>query len=296
MRSQAGDDSHRFAAQELGTGPVKCKKYALGARFRPVIPGLSLCSRSIRPPHSPRRVRPWGPRKEGKQVKLIIAAIKPFKLEEVREALDKAAKLLQNDGLYAIGTEFNRGDILPLYDADNDRLLLYRKGLTAPTREQLAEMFGKYNGNAIYTPKLDPNNSATDGTVVEWENTPKYGLRSSEHTPVSAIADKLEIEYSGFKMVPTALPKHLQFKLAPIIEGMVPFGEVDIPSTDSKSNYKNLLQSYNSAFEFLGIDFRPDVAEVLLKDRSRASEVDNLLGNLHQVASPGQDLPGQAVA
>jgi nitrogen regulatory protein P-II 1 len=87
MRSQAGDDSHRFAAQELGTGPVKCKKYVPGARFRPVIPGLSLCNRSIRLPHSPRRVRPWGPRTEGKQVKLIIAAIKPFKLEEVREAL-----------------------------------------------------------------------------------------------------------------------------------------------------------------------------------------------------------------
>ena len=201
---------------------------------------------------------------------------------EVREALDKAAKLLQNDGLYAIGTEFNRGDILPLYDADNDRLLLYRKGLTAPTREQLAEMFGKYNGNAIYTPKLDPNNSATDGTVVGWESTPKYGLRSSERTPVSAIADKLVIEYSGFKMVPTALPKHLQFKLAQIIEGMTPFGEVDIPTADNKSNYKNMLYNYNSAFEFLGIDFRPDVAEVLLKDRSRASEVDNLLGNLHR--------------
>ena len=29
----------------------------------------------------------WGPRQKGKNVKLIIAAIKPFKLEEVREAL-----------------------------------------------------------------------------------------------------------------------------------------------------------------------------------------------------------------
>lgn len=39
---------------------------------------------------------------------------------------------------------------------------------------------------------------------------------------------------------------------------MVPFGEVDIPTADNKSNYKNMLLSHNSAFEFLGTDFRPD--------------------------------------
>lgn len=75
-------------------------------------------------------------------------------------------------------------------------------------------MFGKYNWQRLPTPsrpeqQRDGRNGRRVGEHL------KYGLRSSEHTPVSAIADKLEIEYSGFKTVPTALPKHLQFKLAP---------------------------------------------------------------------------------
>jgi nitrogen regulatory protein PII len=47
-----------------------------------------LCNRSIRDPHGLDRGEiPELCQREGKHVKLIIAAIKPFKLEEVREAL-----------------------------------------------------------------------------------------------------------------------------------------------------------------------------------------------------------------
>jgi len=51
-------------------------------------PGIvALCTRSIRDDHRTPAGRPLETSKRGQLVKFIIAAIKPFKLEEVREAL-----------------------------------------------------------------------------------------------------------------------------------------------------------------------------------------------------------------
>ena len=65
-----------------------CKKCAPTRKAAPARGGRSLCNRGNRLPHAWRSAPvPGDAQAEGKHVKLIIAATKPFKLEEVREAL-----------------------------------------------------------------------------------------------------------------------------------------------------------------------------------------------------------------
>ena len=71
----------------MGAAGLKCKNCANLPGLEDPIPPVFLCDCSNRPPHRGRGAGALGCKQKGKNVKLIIAAIKPFKLEEVREAL-----------------------------------------------------------------------------------------------------------------------------------------------------------------------------------------------------------------
>lgn len=216
-------------------------------------------------------------------VKMLKGTKPEVATRRLQEALDKA-ELLLDDGTYSIGTELLRGDIIPLYDASTDRLLLYRHGHQAPTRAQLREMFHEYNGNAIYTPELDPAKTAYEGQIMAFDSTPKYGMKVELRVPMQAIADKIVFDKSGFKIIPTAVPEHLRLSLPEGVPGVPVEFVIGTSDADSKSNYLNMLRDFNSGITFLGADFRAEIAEGLLGSTSAEAlaRVDTLLSQLHR--------------
>ena len=204
---------------------------------------------------------------------------------EVAAAVDKAARLLQPDGTYATGTELRLGDILPLYDEDTDRLILYRHGHREPTREQLRQMFRDFNGNAIYTPELDPNKTAYEGEVINFESTTKYGLRLDMMVSLQSIADKIVFDRSGFKVIPFAVPESMGLELMEPIPGVSIDFVIGISDTDSKNNYYGRVDNFQNAFTYLGIDFRQDVARTFFGDNfteEQIGQVGQILRRLHE--------------
>lgn len=203
---------------------------------------------------------------------------------KLERSLEKA-KLLLDDGTYEPGTQFNLGDIIPLYDPTTDRLLLYRHGHQPPTAAQFAEMDAKYRGNIIYSPELDSAKTAWEGVVSRFVPTRRLGMRVELEIPISAIGDKLQFSMSGFKLITSALPERWNFQLPALQPGVEVNALYGLSDSDSKNNYAGRVDNFSTAFAYLGVDFRTEVAKTLF-GKEYTPDLDNqaerLLREIHE--------------
>lgn len=218
------------------------------------------------------------------------------KTEELRLALEKAATHLNDNGWYNLGTEFKTGDIIPLYDRERKRLLLYRHGYKPLDEGQLKHQLSMSNGKlALYG--MDPLPSATtkSGTVVRFEKDEQYGLRVRLQIPLQRGGDKVVIEGGGFKIIPTLFKEWLSksrgrqgrgdkdrpdLKLPAPMRGRPVNYVLGISDTRSKENYIGMHINFRNMFGTMGVDFRPDIAKAVWGENyteDQLSQVDRLM-------------------
>ena len=205
-------------------------------------------------------------------------------ITKLERSLEKA-KLLLDDGTYEPGTKFNLGDIIPLYDPITDRLLLFRHGHQPPTAAQFAEMDAKYRGNIIYSPELDADKTAWEGTVSRFVPTRRLGARVELEIPLSAIGDKLQFSMSGFKLITSALPERWNFQLPQLQPGVEINALYGLSDSDGKNNYWGRVDNFSTAFAYLGVDFRTEVAKTLYGDKYSPdldNQAERLLREIHE--------------
>ena len=226
-----------------------------------------------------------------------LAAGRPLtKAEEasLASSIRKAAEALNDRGLYDGGTEFAIGDIIPLYNRRTQQLVLYRHGHKPPT--DFADQFAQGN-TAVYLPTLLPAATTHTGEVVRFDRTNRYGLRVLMKIPLQALADKTVIEGSGFKVVSISgldeydAAKNLEIPTG--ISGWDISHVIGIADSISKENYTGRVDNFRDAFTYLGIDFRPTLAEFLFGANYTDAQISNIAKTLEAVR---RGLPKLSVA
>lgn len=192
------------------------------------------------------------------------------KAEEARitkrltEAVEKFTTLYQPGVGYPHGMKLEKGDIIPLYENHTGNMILYRYGYKPAARvakTTLKESVGKQT--VIYQPVEDSSATVYEGVLESITPTSGWGAKIEVRTPLAALGDKLQFEYSGFKIVAVAPPASWGLSMTDPLPG-VPMGfAISVPDRDSKNNYEGLLDNFRDLMAYLGFDFRDVVAKMV---------------------------------
>lgn len=165
------------------------------------------------------------------------------------------------------GDDFGTGDFIPLVDGYN-RVLLYRHGMKAPTREDVDSMMAATLGGsldahniAVFPSKPEPASTTHTGTVVQVRPRSGYGLSIELNIPLQQFGDKKVLEWSGMKYLLTPMPDEIVLPDHPFFANG--WG-VDLVASShdmvSKESFEGLGNNHRNWFAFAGIDFTPYVA------------------------------------
>ena len=200
---------------------------------------------------------------------------------ELDQAIDRMLDL-QDTGLYGYGETIRLGDIIPLYNQRTGQIILYRYGYEPMSAERRAELDSEHANILIYNARLDSNATAYTGEILEFTPAGPQGLSLALRVPVQTLGAKMVVEGSGFKITMTQAPDSWNFTMPEVFDNLPMEAIISPDDTKSKNNYLGRVNNFRDAFAYLGVDFRPDLAEALFDDRSR---VDDVAGVLNAFAS-----------
>lgn len=190
---------------------------------------------------------------------------------ELDRAINKLHSELGPDGLYPSGTQLELGDIIPLIDSRTGRVILYRHGSKAPSSEQMRDAFSA-GRMVLYSPELDQGKTAHTGEIVSFDQHPNVGLSAQLRVPIQALGQKTVLDETGFKLIQATGGDNFTVELPPLTQGLRVAGMIQLADSFSKSNFGGVVNNFQNAFLYLGIDFRPELARFLFGDDSAASQ------------------------
>jgi hypothetical protein len=176
--------------------------------------------------------------------------------------------------LPAAGQEFGTGDLIPLVDSFG-RILLYRHGYKAPTREQLERQFEQSEGKNVAVFSAEPQPAATThrGTVIGFKPRAGYGMAVELDIPLPVFGDKMVLEWNGMKYLLTPKPDSVVLP----DHGFFPQWGIDLITSAhdvaSKEAFDGLVNNHRNAFAYFGVDFLPDVAKFFGVDLHVARQI-----------------------
>ncbi len=211
--------------------------------------------------------------------------------DTLTRAVEKARTHLQNDGTYPAGVKLEKGDIIPLFDGSTGNLVLYRYGYKPPKLDtKVAQLRGR-NRTVIYQPIEDPTATVYEGVLESMERANQWGAKVEIRTPLQALGDKLQFEYSGFKVVAAPAPESWGLAMPDVLPGVQMALAIGITDSDSKNNYEGRLDNFRDALAYIGFDFRGVVARQVFGSASQENlaKANQWLVNMHQ-ALPKMDV------
>ena len=211
--------------------------------------------------------------------------------DNLTRAVEKARTHLQSDGTYPSGVKLEKGDIVPLFDSSTGNLVLYRYGYQPPKLDtKIAHLKGR-NRTTIYQPIEDPTATVYEGVIESMERANQWGAKVEIRTPLQALGDKVQFEYSGFKVVAAPAPEAWGLAMPDVLPGIPMAFAIGITDSDSKNNYEGRLDNFRDALAYVGFDFRGVVARQVFGSDSKENldKVEQWLVNMHR-ALPKMDV------
>lgn len=199
--------------------------------------------------------------------------------QELNKSFDRAMERLTARGVArsfspTVGDTIEIGDFYVRYRTSSRTIALYRHGHKLPDPEGIDEQLADNGKFILYSPELDPNLLANEGTVTNVSPMGTGATRVTMRARLQLLGAKFLTLGTGFKSLTVSPPKGWYTKFPELWPGRKVAVIVKYHDADGKGNKEGVANNFQEAFTWLGIDFRPYLARLFYGNDSEQAQAD----------------------